>query len=318
LRLDAEHAIAALQRYAPSPRSKTGELFAIVGYTELFLGEDVCSGVPLGEIVSGNPVYGNPLSTTEMFARAISTFDSALSYGSDSSRILNLARIGRGRALLDADRPSDAAAAVTSVPTQYSYTTSHSASVQPNGIFSIINTSRWLTVANREGGNGLDFRTANDPRVPTALVGKGQDGATDVYTYTRYGSLASPIVLASGVEARLIEAEAALRAGNPQGALALLNALRATVPGLGQLAQEPTNAFRVDQLFRERAFWLFATGHRLGDMRRLVRQYGRAVESVFPTGTYKDGQTYGNDVTFTADASQLANPAYTGCASRKP
>jgi hypothetical protein len=79
---------------------------------------------------------------------------------------------------------------------------------------------------------------------------------------------------------------------------------------------EATDAARVDQLFRERAFWLFATGHRQGDLRRLVRQYGRAAASVFPTGAYKNGQTYGDDVTFAPDAAQLGNAGYAGCANR--
>jgi hypothetical protein len=317
-RLDARRAIAALQQYAPTPRSRTAELFALAGYTELFLGENMCSGIPLGEIVNGDPAYGTPLPTTELFGRAVSDYDSALVYAADSVRILNLARVGRGRALLDGGRFADAAAAVTSVPTAFTYVTQHSATVQPNGVFAIINNSRWLTVADREGGNGLDFRAASDPRVRTALVGKGVDGMTDVYTFTRYASLASPLVLASGVEARLIEAEAALRGGDAAGALAILNALRVTTAGLAPLALEASEGGRVDQLFRERAFWLFATGHRHSDLRRLVRQYGRAIESVFPTGAYKAGQTYGADVTFTPDPSQLGNPNYTGCSSRAP
>jgi hypothetical protein len=120
------------------------------------------------------------------------------------------------------------------------------------------------------------------------------------------------------VEARLIEAEAALRGGDAPGALAILNALRLTISGLAPLPLAPTDAERVDQLFRERAFWLFATGHRHGDLRRLVRQYGRSAESVFPMGPYKAGQTYGPETTFAPDASQVGNPAYTGCTSRAP
>ena len=86
--------------------------------------------------------------------------------------------------------------------------------------------------------------------------------------------------------------------------------------GLAPLPMETTAAAQVDQLFRERAFWLFATGHRLGDLRRLVRQYARPATSVFPTGPYKTGEQYGNDVNFAPDATQLGNAAYTGCANR--
>jgi hypothetical protein len=67
------------------------------------------------------------------------------------------------------------------------------------------------------------------------------------------------------------------------------------------LADPGTAAAREDLLFRERAFWLFATAHRLGDMRRLVRQYGRAPATVFPSGSYSSNgrlSVYGTDVDF--------------------
>lgn len=317
-RNDAARAIDAMHRFQPAAHAKTGELFALKAYTELFLGENMCSGIPVGQIIDRQPVYGTPLGTSELFALAMADFDSAAVLAADSMRILSLARVGRGRALLDAGRFADAASAVSAVATSFTYATSHSAAVQPNGVFAVIVNSRYITVADREGANGLDFRSANDPRVPTTFVAKGIDGVTDVYNFTRYSSLGSPIVLASGIEARLIEAEASLQTGDSSGALAILNSLRATTPGLAPLPMEPTDSARVDQLFRERAFWLFATGHRQGDLRRLVRQYGRDVEAVFPTGPYKAGQTYGVEVTFAPDALQLVNPAYTGCASRAP
>jgi hypothetical protein len=223
--------------------------------------------------------------------------------------------VGRGRTQLGRAQFADAAASVAVVPTDYEYTTQYSPA-QPNGVYQIINTEKWITVSDLEGGNGLDFRSAQDPRVPTAFVDKGSDGFTDVYTFTRYASVSSPVVLASGVEARLIEAEVLLRAGNAVGALQRLNALRATTPNLAPLTLQPTPAAQVDQLFRERAFWLFATGHRHGDLRRLVRQYGRPAASVFPTGAHKNGLTYGDDVTFAPDATQVSNPNFTKCTSR--
>jgi len=314
-RLDARRAITALQTYAPDRRAKIGEQFALAGYTEIFLGENMCPGIPLGEMVDGNPIYGTPLSTDELFDRAIADFDSALAYSTDSVRVMNFARIGRGRALLDRGRFSDAGGAMVAVPTAYLYQLQYSAA-QPNGVYNIVSVSKWITVSNREGINGLDFRSANDPRVPTTFVSKGLDGVTDVYAFARYSSTSSPIVLASGIEARLIEAEVMLKGGDANGALQTLNALRATIPGLAPLAMQSTDAARLDQLFRERGFWLFATGHRLGDLRRLVRQYGRATESVFPTGPYKDGRTYGTDVSFPADIAQQDNPGYKGCTSR--
>lgn len=324
-RVNLLQAIPVLRQYAPEPGWWVGQLFALVGYTEIFFGENVCSGVPLSAIVDGQPEFGMPFTTTELFERALADLDSALALGAGDDRILHLARVGRARALLNLDRPADAAAAAAAVPTDFAYVTEHSAAAQPNALSQSFYTFRSLSVADSEGGNGLDFRSANDPRVPTELVGTGADGVTPAYAFTTYNTVATPIVLAGGIEARLIEAEAALRA-NPDDAattgsgwLGVLNALRATAiaPALAPLPDPGTPEARVDLLFRERAFWLFGTGHRHGDLRRLVRQYGREVESVFPSGAYRAGLVYGDAVTYTLGAAEENNPNYGGCLSRE-
>jgi starch-binding outer membrane protein, SusD/RagB family len=317
-RMSLQQAITAMQRYAPTPPSRIGHLFALLGYTEIFLAETMCSGIALSSVVDLVPQPAPAFTTVQVLERAVADFDSALTYAADSARILNLARVGKGRALLDLARFTDAAAAVSAVPTSYSYATEHSASVQQNFLFQAMNTSRSVSVSDREGGNGLDFRSANDPRVPTRLVGKGVDGITDAYAFTKFTSLASPVVLASGIEARLIEAETQLKQGDASGALTKLNQLRTTTPGLAPLAIPATTAAQVDLLFRERAFWMFATGHRQGDLRRLVRQYGRNQESVFPTGQYRAGLVYGNAVAFAPVPAEANNPNSTGCLNRDP
>jgi hypothetical protein len=95
------------------------------------------------------------------------------------------------------------------------------------------------------------------------------------------------------------------------------------VPGLSELTDPdpsaplgPTPA-RVDLLFRERAFWLYLTGHRQGDLRRLIRQYNRDPEDVYPSGLYPVlGNFYGTDVVAPVPSTEtLSNPQYTGCAS---
>jgi hypothetical protein len=139
--------------------------------------------------------------------------------------------------------------------------------------------------------------------------------------------------LATGVEAGLIAAEAALQT-NPGTWLADLNALRAAAPStylaldsaMGPLADPGTDSGRVSLMFRERAFWLFGTGTRLGDMRRLIRQYGRDQSTVFPTGPYAPTHqsqlptpvpSYGTDVDLTlptpASGIVITNPSYKGC-----
>jgi hypothetical protein len=152
----------------------------------------------------------------------------------------------------------------------------------------------------------------------------------------------SPVIVASSVEARLIQAEAALQTGSASW-LTTLNSLRTdgtydTMPdpsdpsktdtlwhagtggvtGLAPLADPGTPNARVDLLFRERALWLFLTGERQGDLRRLIRQYGRQQQAVYPTGSYNGAfGTYGTDVTAPIpSAEQISNPLFTGCLSR--
>jgi hypothetical protein len=79
---------------------------------------------------------------------------------------------------------------------------------------------------------------------------------------------------------------------------------------LPPLVLQATTAGQVDQLFHERAYWMYLTSHRLGDLRRLIRQYNRAVNSVFPNGLYFKGGTYGNNVNAPVPQQEQNNPNY--------
>ena len=107
-----------------------------------------------------------------------------------------------------------------------------------------------------------------------------------------------------------------MKANNP-AYLTTLNDLRANYsPTLPALTDPATQAAREDMLFRERAFWLFGRGNRLGDLRRLIRQYGRPANSVFPTGAYVKGGNYGTDVNFPMVQAEQNNPAFSSCIDR--
>jgi hypothetical protein len=68
--------------------------------------------------------------------------------------------------------------------------------------------------------------------------------------------------------------------------------------------------------FREKAFWQFGRGFRLGDLRRLIRQYGKTQDTVFPVGPLFKGGTYGTDVNLPMVDSELTNPNFHGCIDR--
>jgi hypothetical protein len=86
--------------------------------------------------------------------------------------------------------------------------------------------------------------------------------------------------------------------------------------GLGTLTAPGTQTARIDLLFRERGFWLYLTGHRLGDLRRLIRQYGRSESAVFPAGPYHKGGQYGSDVNFPVSSDERNNPNFESCLDR--
>ena len=178
---------------------------------------------------------------------------------------------------------------------------------------------RRVTTTDREGVNGLPYRTDADPRVPIAR-GTGSlattDQGIDIYLQRKYTSRSSNTPLAQGIEARLIQAEAALRANDVPGFLTNLNLARAS--GQPALTDPGTAQGRENLLFRERAYALWLTAHRLGDLRRLVRQYNRNPETVFPTGTYfrAGNGNYGPDVNFPIPVSEDNIPGFTGCIDR--
>jgi hypothetical protein len=89
-------------------------------------------------------------------------------------------------------------------------------------------------------------------------------------------------------------------------------------PTLAPLADPGTASARVALLFRERAFWLWGTGHRLGDMRRLINQYGRTQDQVYPSGAYHKGGTHGPDVVFPVDFDEVNNALFRDASGQYP
>ncbi len=361
-RSDLLLALPGLAQYEPtSARSSVGEAHALAGYAELLVAESYCAGTPLDAALPGGTIrYTMPLTTDSLLGVAEAHFDSAIGTANGDAGVAALASVGLGRVLVDRGRYAAAAAAVASVLTNFVYNAelepsfnngaTQSPSVYAVGVQS--NFYRLVNVADQEGTNGLNFVSAHDPRLRLdSTLGPTEDGASAWYLPTKFEANLSTVPLATGIEARLIEAEAALKANDPATWLADLNTLRnsgCTVPGvdstcalgtgqvpsqttgLASLSDPGTDSGRVSLMFRERAFWLFGTAHRLGDLRRLIRQYGRDQSTVFPSGPYANGTNphlpapipnYGTDVALTlptphglsSSSMTETNPQYKGC-----
>jgi starch-binding outer membrane protein, SusD/RagB family len=307
---DAAARVAAV---VGAPDARVGELLAVEAFTWILLAEHYCSGVPVSRAVAGQFEYGPPLSTGQLLDTALVRLDDAAAEAAGDARVINLISVLRARALVNQGDFAGAAAAVAAVPTDYVYQIFHSTTTprQTNQI-PVQFGADIFSMPSGEGTNGMDFATVGDPRVPALNTGLSRnDGVTPMTQYVRYTSQADPVTHASGIEARLIEAENELDQGNTANWLAILNTIRGTVPGLGNLADPGTPEGRVLLMFRERAFWLYLTAHRLGDLRRMVRQYGLDAESVFPTGAYhKQGLTRGTQVAFVVPQPEENNPEF--------
>ncbi|HEX8851603.1 MAG TPA: hypothetical protein VF761_18895 [Gemmatimonadaceae bacterium] len=310
-RVSALQALGALRQYKPAPKDYQGQMWFVVGFAENQAAEAFCSGIPFSNGAGATPVYGDPLTTDQAFTQAAASFDSALANAPDTLRFRYAAMVGKGRALLNLGRYADAAAAVATVPASFTYTVTHSLTTSDNANWALNNNIKRYVVANLDGGTGLNFVAAADPRLPTQSGGNTFEGKPGFVAQLKFAR-SSPTVIVSGTEAKLIIAEAQLAATPTDTTtwLRTLNTLRSGA-GLAPLTDPGTAAGRVDLLFRERAFWMWGTGHRQGDLRRLIRQYQRAPDSVFPTGAFPKGGNYGTDVALPIPTSERNNPKYT-------
>jgi starch-binding outer membrane protein, SusD/RagB family len=322
----ARDAIAVITEAGTTTGAGLARLHAIEGYAWNTLGEGFCGAVPISNMDEHGLGGGPVLNTQQLFEGAAERFDRALTAQSG----FHMAAVGKGRALLNLGRFADARAAVANVPTTFIYFFEHSNNdaFQTNNISILQGNGRW-TIADRQGGIGIPFLSSGDPRAIWRPAGNGFDASVPLFVSERYVigtsvpvNNASNVVLADGIEARLIEAEAAFHTGGDW--LGILNELRSNFVSLmsaryglyeqnlaagvaaGRLEAElppltdPGNdAERIDKIFYERAMWLQLTGHRLGDMRRLARApYNRPVDSIFPTGPHHLGGVFGQAVAF--------------------
>ncbi|MDB4876385.1 MAG: RagB/SusD protein [Gemmatimonadetes bacterium] len=314
------------------------EIQALAAFSYVLLAEDYCNGVPTSTVNDdGSFTFGAPQTGQQILNTAVAKFDSAitLATATHGSTALNLARIGKGRALLDLNKPTEAAAAVAAVPSSFNYSIQHDENTgrQNNAIFSFNYLEARFAVGDREGTNGLPFVSLNDPRMPIIDAGPGFDGETELFLTTKYSDRKSPTPLAVGTEARLIQAEAALRNGDLGTFVSMVNDARANaltytadgsstsqaLPSPAPIAQSAipaTATGKQNLLFQERAIDLFLTSHRLGDLRRLIWQYGRSADAVFPVGPYepdntsKAGTNFGTDVNLPIPSEESNNPLF--------
>jgi hypothetical protein len=337
----SKDAIDALNKYLPEPKANLGQMYFSMALAEVMIAESFCNGTPFGYTQDGVPNYSQPMTNEEGFKLALAHIDSGLAFTTATDTFTVNTRynllVTKARIMIQLNRFSEVAALTASVPTTYRWYATFAQTSGDNQVWSL-NTSqkRWVVGDSFDVTgvikNALPFASAKDPRVPvtgTSLNSSEKlafDNQTNFVYQRIYGrSDAAPII--SGLDARLYEAEARLQANDIPGMMTILNGLRTQAIALsGSLTiaagtlpplATPANITAAQDLyFRDKAFWLFGRGQRLGDLRRLVRQYKRTQDNVFPTGPFWKGATYGTDTNFPVTTSENYNPNYHGCLDR--
>jgi hypothetical protein len=203
-----------------------GQAAAYAGYSLTLLGEGMCSAAIN---------VGPELTPAQLFAEAKTRFDSAVTAATtaNDATTLNFALLGRARTLLDLGQPAAAATDAAKIPPGFVVNMSTDAvnTRRENWVFVSINNGNWSTID--PSFRGLTINGAPDPRVAVTNTNKaGTTQNTVIWTADKYPTLATVMPIARYAEAQLIIADAKLAANDVPGAVAAINAARATHAGL--------------------------------------------------------------------------------------
>ena len=296
----------------PNRSKLIGQAYAYAGYSLTLLGEGMCSAA-----INVGPEIQPPA----LFTEAVTRFTKAIAAATtaNDATTLNLARVGRARALLNAGGAANLAAAAADaalVPSTFVVNTSPDAvnTRRQNTVFVTIAQSSFTTVDPAYRNVLVPGGTTQDPRVAvTDLARNGTATGSRLFIPTKDNSLTSPIRVASYAEAQLIVAENAAATGDINGAVTAINNARSRTAGLPTYVA-PVGATGADlkaQIIEERRREFFVEGHRLGDMRR----YGIAFTPVAGTA-YQYGGVYGSQTCFPLpDVERINNPTIAGAAT---
>jgi starch-binding outer membrane protein, SusD/RagB family len=294
---DAFERIGAFDE-ADLPLDKTqaqAQLAAYAGYTLTMLGEGFCEAA-----IAGGPALP-PSGVLELADERFATALILAAQAGDES-LLNTARVGRARVLLNLGRDAEAAELARQVPEGFSRDATYSTVTgrRHNRVWVNSTRNRYLSVAPAYRGLTIDGEM--DTRVESTDTGEvGHDNFTELFLQTKYPTASSPIPLASWREARLILAEAELG----QSAVDRINELRA-FHGLPMYSPSSLDdATILAQVLEERSRELFLEGHRLNDMLRH--------DLPFPTGRNHKDEPYGPTTCMPLpNVERFSNPNITG------
>ena len=233
------------------------------GYSLIYMGELYCQSVIR---------VGAPMTPAQTMDSAIVKFQRAIAVGTangttEGVALANASRVGLARAHLNKGENAQAIAAAGAVPAGFEYFAPYADDPANrgrlgNGVFGFSwGGGREAIVVGPEWRAHAD---AGDERISYVDAGKdAQDGVQRLYSQRKYPSYASPIRLASKIEADYIAAEA----GTTADQLAVI-AARRLAAGVGPYVGPVDAASVLRELLLQKHLDLWLEGQRMGDWRR--------------------------------------------------
>ncbi|MYB05780.1 MAG: RagB/SusD family nutrient uptake outer membrane protein [Gemmatimonadetes bacterium] len=286
-----------IEGYQFDGNAETARAYLFAGMANRWFGENFCQTVFSEPYNAESPGPGGETDTGDAmerdaaFRRAIPLLEAAVRNANSSgqSDVATAAQGGLAQVYLGLGDMQNAVANAAKVPTDFVFAAAYSSNSgretsqiwnETHGRHEI---SAWMTLAGTVG--------AGDPRTPWTDCsdpssgcpsGNGADGQTIHYRQEKYPTRDDDIPLVKGTEMRLIEAEAALMAGDLATAMAKVNEMRAhhgldplesdgtigTITGGDGGGANMTSMSGWDILDRERHLTLWLEGRRLWDLHR--------------------------------------------------
>lgn len=257
--------VIGLQLPDPASNLNYAQSHLWYAYSLLMMATDFCQGTVRG---------GAPLTTAAMLDSAVTHFTAAITIGTaaggtNGTLYANIARVGRARAHLQAGNKAAALADANAVPAGFTYSLPY---VDDLGNRTRLGNRIWQFIADRGSQAVSPIWRVSDPRVPQRvapgnLLPQDANYTTDrgvpYVIQDKYPTFASPIRVASKLEADYIAAEAT-------GTAAMLNLIQARRAANGQPAYSgaTTDAAVLQEFMTQRGLEFYLEGKRLGDFRR--------------------------------------------------
>ena len=271
----------------PNRQKLLAQAAAYGGYALIMLGEALCSAAIN---------VGPELTSAQLFEEARIRLDRAVTHATaaNDANVLNFARLGRARALLNLGQLSAAAQDAAQIPSNFVQGVSPAATYQRRQNIVYLHITENFRGTVDPSYRNLTLGGAPDPRVRVTNSGRvGNAAATPIWTPDKYPAVTTSIPVAKYAEAQLIIAEARIAANDLTGAATAINAARnsggrTNMPQFS--AAGMTQQQVLDQLIEERRREFFLEGHRFWDVRRFNLALVPTPGTTYPAG----GGVYGD------------------------